>query len=534
MKRILCILLCLMLAAPAALAEDYSPTRLFRQQFITGGNGLRGTVSVTASGVAEWLDLLLPFTAAKVQVRIIGEQQAGKSDLVPDDDDWQMKLWVKDAQGNQQGLTYVYGTPEGIFLSSELLPGEFLTLPVKNVNLPYQVSDGETLALLNAFNPLQLPDAAQSGNVTAWSALGELFAIDSADWAAEWTPVLTKYETLVDMWLADYATPTVVTGNGGRTTLRASYEIPAEALKAEAKYLLGLMMNDVELLTLAMPYLTDEQCSLYLNPAMLWFYEYCIDVAPLQGSILLERETTMLGETTAMNISLPLLSLPQELTAPLSAMLQQAFTLPYDDALAGVDRISIRQAGEELSISLSSPQYTVTTIVSGAAAEESSAYSGFLRITPAVDSEQPPLSAAFAYSASHTITEDEEYNTLEAFAWSLNVTPDMSLAEPEDAFHSTYIEFAPLSFEAKVTYTKRDKVNSPVQLAIQLAATLPDAELALTASLKVAERWAHEALPTTGGEDISAMSDGRKAELRTIFVQHAMETMMNLNAAPAQ
>ena len=75
MKRFLCILLCLLLAAPAAMADTYTPTKLFRQQFVTGGNDLRGTVSLTVSGVAEWLDVLMPFTASKLQVRIIGERQ---------------------------------------------------------------------------------------------------------------------------------------------------------------------------------------------------------------------------------------------------------------------------------------------------------------------------------------------------------------------------------------------------------------------------------------------------------------------------
>ena len=534
MKRILCILLCLLLAAPAALAEDYTPTRLFRQQFITGGNGLRGTVSISVSGVAEWVDLLMPFAGPALQVRIIGEQQGAESAWVTDDEDWQAKIWAKDAAGGQQGLTYVYGNPEGLFIRSEMLPGELLTLPVKNVNLPYMVSDGEALLLTNAFNPLALPASSATGNVTAWSALGQLFAIDDAAWEEQWAPVMAKYETLMDMWLADYAAPTVVAEHEGRMTLRTSYDIPAEALKAQAKYILGLMMSDAELLMLITPYLTDDQRSLYLNPAMLWFYEHCIDAAPLHGNIMLERETTMMGETTAMTISLPLLPLPSELTAPLGRLMQQAFTLPYDDALAGLERLSIRMAGQDCSVSLSSPQRTVAVLLTATEEAESRRCDGFLRITPALGNDQPPLSAAFAYTSSHRLWEDEDYNTHEDFAWALEVTPDMSLVSPEDVFHSTYVEFVPLAFGAKAEYTKRDKVSSPVQLALEVSATLPDAEVSLTASLKVAERWTHDVLPTTGGEDITTMTPERKAELRTQIIQNAVQTMMNLNAVPAQ
>lgn len=535
MKRFLCILLCLLLMAPAALAEGYTPTRLFRQQFITGGNGLRGTVAITASGVAPWLDLLLPFTASKLQVRIIGEAQGAASAFVTDDEDWQAKLWAKDAQGNQQGLTYVYGNPDGVFFSSDLLPGTLLTLPVRNVNLPYQLSDGKAVELFTAFNPLQLPASSASGNVSAWSALGQLFSIEEDVWNTQWAPVVAKYETLMDMWMADYATPTVLSGSAGSMTLRTAYEIPADALKEQMKYMVSLIMSDGELLNMIYPLLTEDQRSLYLNPALTWFYGHCIDIAPITGTILLERETTTLGETTAMTIALPVPELPDSLTVPLGELLKNTFRLPYADAFAGVDRVSIRQAGEDLSVSLNSPHRTITLLCAPGEAEEgASRYEGFLRITPAVGNDQPMLSAAFVYEASQSLWEDDEYNTHEDFAWSLELTPDMSLADPDDLFYSTCIEFAPLAFTAKVGYTMKDKAASPVQLAISVAAVLADAEVTVSASLKVAERWAHDVLPTTGAEDVTTMSDERLEQLRTLFVNNATQTMMNLNAAPAQ
>ena len=89
------LMMCLMLLIPAAMAEEMTPTKRFRQQFVVGGNGMRGTVALTASGVAEWLNILMPFTAAKLQVRAIGEAQGDLSDMVTDDDDWQIKFYVE-------------------------------------------------------------------------------------------------------------------------------------------------------------------------------------------------------------------------------------------------------------------------------------------------------------------------------------------------------------------------------------------------------------------------------------------------------
>ena len=73
-----------------------------------------------------------------------------------------------------------------------------------------------------------------------------------------------------------------------------------------------------------------------------------------------------------------------------------------------------------------------------------------------------------------------------------------------------------------------------MQLNIDLAAVLADAEVTVDANLRIAERWAHELLPMTGAEDIMTMSDARREELRTLFVTNAMHTMTLLLAQPTE
>lgn len=534
MKRFLCILMCLVLAALPAMAESYTPTKLFRQQFVTGGNGLRGTVTLSASGVAEWIEWLQPFMGAPLQVRIIGEQQGGESDLIDDDEDWQIKLFARDAQGDQRAVTWLYGGPEAIYLSSALLPDTLLTLPVEGVHIPYQLTDGEFAALADAFDPLGLR-AAKGGNATAYTALTALMNIGDAEWADKWEPVLEKYYTELDMWLSAYASATVVSGAAGSMTLRTAYSIPAEDVKAQAKYLVGQMVYDYDLQTLLLSSVTDEQRSLYLNPALIYFYEYCIDALPLRGSVILEREMTAMGETTSMNVSLPLPPLPEEITAPIGEMLAEVFALPYTDILSGLESLSISQSGGDVSLSVSSPQRTVSLIVDEIAENaETVHWEGFVRITPAITSDEAPLSAAFAYKTSHRLWEDEDYNTHEDFTWMMSVEPDLSLMSEDDPFRSRYVDFPALSMSAEVGYTKSYKAGAPVQLAISLAGVLPEAEIGLTASLKVAERWAHETLPTTGAENWATLSAERIEALRSTLMANAIATMTTLNGAAEQ
>jgi len=534
MKRFLCILLCLLLAMPAALAETYTPGQIFRRQFITGGNGLRGNVSLTVSGVAEWLDVLMPFTATKLRMRVIGKPQGDESDLLKDDENWQVQMYVRDSNDELRGITWLYGDPAGIYLQSELLPDTLLSLPVKDVNLPYQLADGEFLPLLIAFDALGLANADESANAEVYSALGGLTKISGEDFNESWEPVLDKYDTEIDMWLARYASPTVLSGSVGDMTLRTTYDIPAEDVKAQAKYIISVMMYDYDLQTLLIPYVTDEQRSLYLNPAMIWFYEHCIDVIPLTGSILLEREMTLLGETTAMTISLPLPPLPEELTAPIGEAAANLFGLPYQDVFSGMDRISIRQTEGELSVSLTSPARTISLIVDEAEeSEESTAWNGFLRVTPAVNSEDPPLSAAFTCKSGHSIWQDEDYSTHEDLMWSLSIEPDLSQMAEDDPFHSRYVDFTPVAFSANIGYLKKDKPDSPVQLSLDVKAVLSDAEIGLTGKLKTEERWDHEVLPITGMEDLSGMPEARLMELKETLIRNTVTIMTTLDGAPA-
>jgi len=247
MKRVLCMLLCLMMAASTAFAETADTLQKLLVRQLTAGYGLRGYASITASGVADWLNYLLPFTVPDIQIRAIGEKQGTVSGTVNDDDDWQVRFFAKNGEGEEVGTTWLYGNPEGIYFQSELLPGKVLNIPVTNVHLLYQLMRGDLQNLFFSFDPMDLLAPGVNGNVSAYQGIANVLGVTADEWEDSWLPVLEKYFLHLDLWLMGYGDPDFITGETGGLTMTGTYTIPAADLKKEAKYLIGQMIYDNEL-----------------------------------------------------------------------------------------------------------------------------------------------------------------------------------------------------------------------------------------------------------------------------------------------
>ena len=74
---------------------------------------IRGSVAVTASGTASWLDFLLPLTASTLHVRLLN---------LEDSDDFQYQVFSQDDSGSQQGLTQLYRVGDTLYLRTDVLP----------------------------------------------------------------------------------------------------------------------------------------------------------------------------------------------------------------------------------------------------------------------------------------------------------------------------------------------------------------------------------------------------------------------------
>ena len=537
MKRVLCLLLCMMLAVSFAMAEtaDTLPKKFARQ--LTGGNGVRGYISITASGLADWLNALLPFTATNIQIRAIGEKQGEMSESIVDDDDWQIKLYAENSADEAVGTTWIYGNPEGIYFQSELLPGAVLSLPMEQVHLLYEIFRGEWTDLFFSFDPMGMKEPGANGNVSAYTAVAEMLGIPADEWETEWLPVLENYFLQLDLWLASYGDPSFVTGEeAGSLKMNATYTIPAEDVKAEAKYLIAQMLYDNDLQTLLLPYVTLEQRTIYLNQSMVYFYNACIDALELTGDVVLSREMSALGEVVSTTVSLPLPPLPDTLTDPVGEAVAALFELENKELFTGMDRLTLTQSGAEKSIVLSGEKRTITIAATETAPDEyTTAWDGTLTVIPSGEEDESAIAAAFTGSTSHKIWQDEKYLDHETSEFAIAIEPDLDMLEEDDPLRSYCLDFQPLSLKATVDYRNDpNKANSAVQINLNLDAQLPDADVQAEAVLRITTKTAMEMLPTQGAEDFTQLTEERKDELFQQLLTNAVQTMANLSVPVAE
>lgn len=534
MKRLLRLLLCLIMVCSCALAEtaDTLPKKFNRQ--LTGGNGVRGYMSITASGVADWLNMLLPFTATDIQIRAIGEKQGEMSESILDDDDWQVRFYAKDSNANEVGTTWLYGDPSGVYFQSELLPDTVLTVPVENVNLLYQLMRGDYTELFFAFDPLAMKENGAQGNEPAYEAVANVMGISAEEWESKWLPVLEKYYLHLDLWLAGYGAPLTMSGESGTLTMSASYRIPAEDLKAQAKYVIGQMLYDYDLQNLLLPYVTMEQRVTYLNPSMVYFYEACIDALPLEGDIILSREMSARGETVSTTISLPIPELPEKVTTPLNAAAAAIFGLDEKQLMADMNRLEIIQDGSTRTMAVSGEKYAVSIAADVSNPDETAyAYNGNIRIEPVGEGEA--VAAAFSCSVGHRIWQDEKYLDHDQRTFALSIEPANEQLDESDPQKGRCVDFKPLGIEFAVDYRNNPyQSNSAVQINYDLNIKLPDASVQAMAVLRITTQMKMEALTTLGAERISDMSDERKEALMNAFVSNASILMQNLAVVPAE
>lgn len=532
LKRILCLVLCLMLALPAAMAETADTLQKKFSRQLTGGNGIRGKLSLTASGVAEWLDMLLPFVGTDIQIRAMGEKQGDMSADIADDDDWQIKLYAENAAGSEVATTWLYGDPTAVYFQSELLPDTCLSLPVEQVNLLYQMFKGEYAELFFAFDPFALTLPGKNGNASAYEAVTEMLGVSQEEWNENWMPVLEKYFLQLDLWLTGYGDPSFVTGEEGPLTMEATYVIPADDIKREAKYLISQMLFDNTLQNLLLPYVTLEQRITYLNQTLVYFYEACIDALPLEGDVILSRQMSAMGEVVSTTVALPLPVLPEKLTAPVGEMAAAMFRLPYDDLLSGMNRISFVQREDEKIITLSGEKRTLTLTAQESQPDENTTeVEGSLRITPNVGVDENSLSATYTWSYGHRIWQDESYLDHDETAFALRVEPDLDMLSEDDPFRNTYVDFAPLSVDWTVDYRNNAyQESSPVQINVSASAKLPDALIGLDMVLRITTKLAMSPLKTSNAVNFAVMTEEQKTELLSTLTKNAEKVLSSLNS----
>ncbi len=480
MKRLLALLLCAALTlgcgstAAAAAMDGYTLPELFWGQWDSVANGgLKGAAAITASGVAPWLDPILPFTAAgDVQLRFLKEG-----------DKYQLRFYVVDDAGKQLTSSTLFAEGESLYLKSDLLPDQVL-----------------------AVNP---PDAA--ANPSILSAILNVCMIAGPVWEDTWQEPLAPYYAELETWLNAFGSEPEIRNENGAMTMVMTYRVPQTALKEKAKDLVTrLLFDDAGLKPLLARLMNEEQVSIYLNSGLLYFYEACIDQMNLNGDLILTRELNARGETVRASASMPC---PQNQW--------------------GITRATVEQGEQFWRVTLVDEKRTTELSMTETAGNaEGGTWVGQLRTSVASGSAEQPVSAKLEVKFRHATTTDEDGTTHDGTEWSFTMAPDLE-AVMDDPFQAQYLDFDPLALSATLDFSRKPGAAQPVALTIQVGAKLPGADLTLKMLLRNSNSWAAETLDRASAVNIHTLTPERQAELLATFTRNAVLAMATqANAVP--
>ena len=467
MKKFLCLALCLALvfASATALAAEYTLAEKWQRQ-VAFGNGVKGTISLSVSGEAEWAQLLSPLNGAEIEVRAI--QKDGRK---------QYRLYAVKGE-DMVGLTRLFSQDNELYLVSDLLPDVILRLS----------TGGDLINLLTG---------GKEGDAPNWySAALSLMEIPETTWAEKWAPVLARYEKELELWLESFASAPSVKRDGDTATVLARYDIPAEGLKAQMKALWQEMLTDAELQELMQGQLTPEQQQAYLNPGLQGYYDGLIDGLKLDDGVVLEREMTTKGEVVASTVTLPLDRMPGGWTALKLLQHEKETTL--------------RLEGDESSLSLTLSQ-TVTTA-------NSTAWSGMLRYE---DGNDLPLAVDFTLVKIATTSVDADSRSHQVTSWSLK-------AEQSQNAGAECRAFQPFAADLLIHMNSRNAQINPVNLEIGLTVKLEQADMEAKVSLTTHSPWVLDELPVGKEMNLAAMSEAERGQVFADLGRNALVTMMSI------
>ncbi len=454
MKKILCLVMCLVLVlttAAAYAAVEYSLVEKWQRQ-VDFGNGIKGTLTVSAEGEAEWAKLLAPLSGVPVEIRAIHA-----------DDDFQYRAYAEKGE-DTMGLTQLYGDEENVYLHSELMPDMLLSL----------ATGGDAIDRI-------------SGNVqgmtpTLYSAMLNILNVPETTWEGKWEPALEAYETAIELWLESYASaPSVKRDENGAATVLVRYDIPAQAVKAQIKALWGNILEDETLQTLLRSQMNQEQQDAYFNEYEKYYFDQIIDNLALEGNIVLEREMTAKGES-----------------------LRSAMSFPMD--YQGWTSLQVNQVEKSTAIILAGGEKRVElSFEETAATSGSTGYKGCFHYVPGQGQES--IGVSFTLVQVKSATTDEDTRSHETTSLTVKLQQD------EECAGQGWKTVEPMEITARVHIHSKAMQYNPVTLEIEAGVKTADAQASAKLELRTSSPWVLDNLPTEGARDVASLTEEERNQM---------------------
>lgn len=473
MKRFVCLIMALMLCLTclSVTAEEAASTTQLQKlmlQYIKG-SGLRGLITLNVEGDKPWAQLLSALNDTPIQLRCIDGISEG----------FQYKLYLTGENGEEQNLTQIFSDGSG----TAWLQSDFLLDTL--VSFPTELDLLSSLAGLDVDNP-------------TWYFIAlRMLLMTEESWTESWEPQLADASILLDSWMNAYAGTPAILDEGDGKIMQFRCEIPAEDIKQQLKTLVPLLLENQELMTLAGRQVSREQEDIYLNAGYEWYYDQCIDALPLSGSIVLERQATVLGEPVSMLMSFP---------------------------VAGpgtLKEVSILQSGNTAGLTLTWEEKTLSiTSVTAAGDGSSEQLSGEIRY---LLQDGEGFSADYTLVSSKANGTDNDGRDTETYTWDITLTPD-SGAEGS---------FSPVQIKAQaLLYSKAGDFN-PTTLEFSSAATIDDCNVSLALKLRTTSLWELPAAPDERvTRSLSSMTPDERATLLEDWVANALLSLAAQKSLP--
>ena len=408
------------------------------------GSGLTGSFRITAEG--EKFNTPLMNAISDADISLMG---------IFSDSLFYGYLYQMDEQNQTSGVTELQRRDDVYYIRSDMVPGKILQIPT-TANLL------ETLFPVKGENPSAIPFVSQ------------LISLDDSTAGENWQTLLTRYQKELEFWLAEYAVLWQSVKKDSELTAEFSYRIPVSELKALIIKMMGEYTSDAELAEQLDKVMTQEQKSVYLNRNLLYFYEEALNSLDLQQELVINRQTSTLGQVVSSVIELPL---DQKLTG---------FSLLTIDSHDGITAYTLKNDSQAYVIAITdSDQPEAVSYKRSVWYVQISNDQSF-----ATDLLKTNYAARIDIEKTSEETDDGEQMRYQNDHYQISVIQD-ELYVPEEFSDAAMTSFDPISIELALQYSSKYAQNSSTTLDIKAKIEQSDSKLDFNGMVKTvrSDEW---------------------------------------------
>ena len=481
-KRLFALIIAIVLGVSVSChAASYTLPEKMRNQLAIG-SGLKGNFRIESEGDFSRTPFLNAVSDADFALRGIVSG-----------DDLHYYVFQSDANENQTALSELYRKDGVYYFRSDMVQGKILALPSLE-------------RYIDSIFPVK------GDNPTLSSALSNLFTLSSKDRNEKWSPVLTKYQNSLEMWLADYTVQAdVVKQENGSSALDFTYVIPVQDLKDRIVSLIGDFSSDQDMLALVDSIMTAEQKNLYVNGDLLFYYQEALNSLDLHQDILMNKRVSAMGDVLSSSLSLPL-----------------------DSATTGYDILNIENKSLNTVYQVKNDSTEITLVLPAQTSDVQDEYQKsiwFTRYSSDVNDQRKDSNIAIRIDVvkQSEQSEDEEERSHLKEHYSLTVVQDGTYL-PEGTELSDFSPTKEINAALDLHYYSKYSQNSATTLEVSASVLQGEASVSVEGKFKTAAPWIFMPFEVIDPVNVEADLSGSLLSYFTDWISNA-SSMIRHNAS---